>query len=36
LTATHLSSRIVLVTRDRNLRNKARRYAVPAVDVSRL
>jgi len=33
LAATHLSSRVVLVTRDRNLQNKARLVGLPAVDV---
>jgi rRNA-processing protein FCF1 len=34
--AKHLSSRVVLVTRDRNLQNKARLIGLPAVDVSDL
>jgi rRNA-processing protein FCF1 len=34
--AQHLTSRVVLVTRDRNLRNKARLYGMPAVDVADL
>jgi len=36
LSARHISSRVVLVTRDRNLQNKARMLAIPAVDVSEL
>jgi hypothetical protein len=36
LSALHLSSRVVLVTRDRNLQNKARFWRLPAVDVADL
>jgi rRNA-processing protein FCF1 len=36
LAARHLSSRVVLVTRDRNLQNKARLVGLPAVDVADL
>ena len=36
LASTHLSSRVVLVTRDRNLQNKARFAKLPAVDVADL
>jgi hypothetical protein len=36
LAATHLSSRVVLITRDRNLQNKARFARLPAVDIADL
>lgn len=36
LSALHLNSRVVLVTRDRNLQNKARFWRLPAVDVADL
>lgn len=36
LAAKHLTSAVVLVTRDRNLQNKARLFRLPAVDVDEL